>query len=74
LPVRQAHPFDGFDKLPFDKPLDMLGALSLSKRLRVCDNEGRLRMILSGVEWVRVPSGVEGQAILYRSRVPRAVS
>ena len=35
LPVRQAHPFDGFDKLPFDK-------------LRVCDTAGRLRVTLSG--------------------------
>ena len=35
LPVRQAHPFDGFDRLPFDK-------------LRVCDTAGRLRMTLSG--------------------------
>jgi hypothetical protein len=36
-PFRQAHPFDGFDKLPFDK-------------LRVCDTAGRLRMTLSKVE------------------------
>ena len=42
-PVRQAHPFDGFDKLPFDK-------------LRVCDTAGRLRMTLSRVEWVRAPN------------------
>jgi hypothetical protein len=46
-PIRHAHPFDGFDKLPFDK-------------LRVCDTAGRLRMTLSGVEWVRVPSEAEG--------------
>ena len=53
MTVRQAHPFDGFDRLPFDK-------------LRVCDTAGRLRMTLSGVDWVRVPSGVEGQAIPIR--------
>ena len=47
-PVRKAHPFDGFDRLPFDK-------------LRVCDTAGRLRMTLSRVEWVRVPSEVEGE-------------
>jgi len=35
--VRQAHPFDGFDRLPFD-------------RLRVCDTASRLRMTPSGVE------------------------
>jgi hypothetical protein len=49
-PVRQAHPFDGFDRLPFDK-------------LRVCDTAGRLRMTLSRVEWVRAPSKVEGLAL-----------
>ena len=42
MPVRQAHPFDEFDKL----------------------TASRLRMTLSRVEWVRVPSGVEGQANL----------
>jgi hypothetical protein len=46
--VRKAHLFDGFDRLPFDK-------------LRVCDTAGRLRMTLSRVEWVRVPSEVEGE-------------
>ena len=49
MPVRQAHPFDGFDRLPFDK-------------LRVCDTTGRLRMTLSGVEWVRAPSRSRGCA------------
>jgi hypothetical protein len=49
-PIRHAHPFDGFDRLPFDK-------------LRVCDTAGRLRMTLSRVEWVRAPSEVEGLAL-----------
>ena len=49
-PIRHAHPFDGFDRLPFDK-------------LRVCDTAGRLRMTLSRVEWVRAPSKVEGLAL-----------
>jgi hypothetical protein len=53
-PVRQAHPFDGFDRLPFDK-------------LRVCDTAGRLRMTLSRVEWVRAPSKVEGLALAVTS-------
>ena len=59
MPVRQAHPFDGFDKLPFDK-------------LRVCDTAGRLRMTLSRVEWVRAPSKVEGLALAAtsKSRLP----
>jgi hypothetical protein len=55
---RQAHPFDGFDRLPFDG-FDRLTA----GKLRVCDTAGRLRMTLSRVEWVRAPSKVEGLAL-----------
>jgi hypothetical protein len=51
-PVRQAHPFDGFDKL----------------------TAGRLRMTLSGVEWVRAPSEVEGLALAAARKVSGAVT
>jgi hypothetical protein len=57
LPVRQAHPFDGFDRLPFDG-FDKLTAGTL----RVCDTAGRLRMTLSGSRMSQGPERVEGLA------------